>query len=201
MERRRHPGQQRPGERGRQRQRELPGRAADVASRIERAVDQRQRRLAQHPGPERKLVDARAGSCACAASRCAQRRNEVPRGASAGSPPARNRRPGRRQVRHQDAPRHAVDRQMMDGQQQPAGRVAHRHRTTPPAPSRRPPAPAGARPLAPARRCRRAAQPHRARRHRSAAGSRRAAPRRAARPPGSTRAPSAVPSSRSRNAS
>ena len=56
MEGRRQPGQQRAGDGGRQRERELAGRAADVARRIERAVDQRQRRRAQHAAPERKLV-------------------------------------------------------------------------------------------------------------------------------------------------
>ena len=88
MEGRRHPRQQRPRERSRQREREMAGRAGDVAIGIERAVNQRQSRLTQHPGPERKLADP-PGSCACATSRCAQRRNEVPRGASAGArPPA-----------------------------------------------------------------------------------------------------------------
>ena len=80
---------------------------------------------------------------------------------------ARNRLPCRRKIRHQDAPRHSVNRQMMDRQQQPPGPPPRRHRTTPPAasPGRRS-KPLLARP-APPRQCSGAAPPHPDRAHRS----------------------------------
>src|SRR5262249_45292317 len=59
MERRRYPRQQRLRERNRKREREPTRRAQGVARRLERAIDQRQRGLAQHPSPKRKLADAR----------------------------------------------------------------------------------------------------------------------------------------------
>ena len=122
MEGRRHPRQQRSRERRRQRERETPGRAVDVADWIERAVDQRQRRRIKHPAPERKLRDA--------AAIARMRRQPLRPAAKRGSPrrrrrhaAARNRLPRRRKLRHQDAPRHPVHRQMMDRQQQPAARL------------------------------------------------------------------------------
>ncbi len=171
MERRRHPRQQRRRELGRQREREVPGRAADVAHRIERAVDQRQRRLTQHGAPQRKLRQPPL----------------VLRVRGKPVRPAPERGPARRRRRHQGAckrlprppqapapgcattPRPPPD----DGWSATAGRrQPRRRRTTPPAPSPRPPAQADPRPLVPARQCRRAALPHQARRCRCGAGSR-----------------------------
>ena len=116
MEGRRQAGQQRAGEGGRQRERELAGRAADVAGRIEAAVDQRQRRRAQHAAPERKLVveARRILGVGRQPLRPAPERGAPWR--QRRLPAARNRLPGRGQVRQQDAPGHAVDRKMMDGE-------------------------------------------------------------------------------------
>ena len=150
MERRRHTRQQCPGDRGRQCEGELPGGTADVASAIERTLDQRKRRLTQHPGPERKLFHPRWLLCV----RREPLRPAPERGAARRQRrllPARNRRPGGRQVRHQDAPRHAVHRQMVDGQQQATGALPAGIEPAPPAPSYPRPAPAAARPPAPAR--------------------------------------------------
>src|SRR6266481_4341329 len=117
MERRRYPRQQRLRERSRQRQREPTSRANGVARRIERAVNQRQRALAQHPGPKRKLANARR----ILRTQLKPLRPPPKRGSARRqrrNPAARNRRPRRRKLRHQDAPRHPVNRKMMDGQQQ-----------------------------------------------------------------------------------
>ena len=51
----RHPRQQRPRHRGRQCEREVPRRAGRVPITIERPLDQRSSRRAQHRSPERKL--------------------------------------------------------------------------------------------------------------------------------------------------
>ena len=110
MKRRRHPRQQRSRDRSRQREREMTRRAGDVAIGIERAVNQGRSRLTQHPGPERKLADAarilrvRRQPLRPTAERGAARRQRRRMA-------ARNRLPGRRKVRHQDAPRHPVHRQ------------------------------------------------------------------------------------------
>ena len=125
MERRRNPRQQRPRHLGRQRQRQMPGRAGNVAHR-DRATRQPATATARSASrvQNAKLPNAACASRASAASRCDHRRNEVPRGGSAGTRPPRNRLPRRRKVRHQDAPRHPVHRQVMDRQQQPSGRCA-----------------------------------------------------------------------------
>src|SRR5215470_5877109 len=117
MERRRHPRQQPLRDRSRQRQRQPTRRANRVARRIERAVNQRQRALTQQPPPERKLANAR---------RILRPRRQPLRPPTKRGPPrrqrrhgaARNRLPRRRKLRHQDAPRHPVNRKMMDGHQQ-----------------------------------------------------------------------------------
>ena len=120
MERRRHPGQQRRRDRRRQRQRQMTGRAGDVAHGSSAPS------TSDSAGPlcipvQNASSPSRSGCCACAASRCAQRRNEVPRGGSAGSCPCAiacqaAARSGTR-MRH-DTP--STDK-MMDRQQQPPG--------------------------------------------------------------------------------
>ena len=120
VERRRHPAQQWPGDRRRQPQGQLPGCPDGVADGIEPAIDQRQRRRAQHPAPERKLRDPlgvlrfRRQPLRPAPQRRSGRRQR-------GLLPVRDRRPRGRKVGHQDAPRHPVHRQVMDRQQQAAG--------------------------------------------------------------------------------
>ena len=185
----------------RQREREMPRRAADVAHRIERAVNQRQRRRAQHAAPERKLPErgphpARARQAAAPTAGTRSRAPPAPA-------PARGKRlPGRRKLRQQDAPRHSVHRQMMDGQQQPAGCIrpgVEPHRLHHHPGRRRKPALA---PLAPPRLCTRAVPPHQAQRCRS---RRRQSPAGTA-PGGATSRRHggccrAAPSRRSRNAS
>ena len=68
----------------------------------------------------------RRASTACSASQCAHRRKEVPRGGSIRRLAARARSPRCRQVRHQDTPRHPVDHQVMDTQQQTSRRTCSR---------------------------------------------------------------------------
>jgi hypothetical protein len=120
MEGRHNAGQQSPRDRGRQREREMARRAGDVPIGIERAVNQRKSRLTQHPAPERKLshhariLRVRQQTLGPTAERGSGRHQRR-------RPPARNRLPGRRQVGHQDAPRHPVHRKVMDGEQQPSG--------------------------------------------------------------------------------
>jgi hypothetical protein len=120
MEGRRNAGQQSPRDRSRQREREMPRRAGDVPIGSERTVNQRKSRLTQHPGPERKfshharilrVSPQTLGPTTQRGSGRHQRRR----------PPARNRLPGRRQIRHQDAPRHPVHHKVMNGEQQPSG--------------------------------------------------------------------------------
>ena len=107
--------------RSRQRQRQMPGRAQRVARRIEPLLRPaaataarciplqnesscatlcvpRMRRKPLRPAPERRPPR--------------RQRNRLPR---------RDRLPRRRQVRHQDPPRHPVDRKMMDRKPQPPG--------------------------------------------------------------------------------
>jgi hypothetical protein len=93
-------------------------RGGEVPIRIKQTLNQQRSRFHQHPGPEPKLFNPdrilRLGRKPLrpAAERGAarpQRRLKA----------ARNRLPGRRQIRHQDAPRHPVHRKMMDRQQQP----------------------------------------------------------------------------------
>ena len=180
----RDPGQQRVGDRRRQHEREMACAAGAVPGGIERMVSQREGRLLEHAGPERKL--------SCRASLLRVRRQSLR--------PMSERCPARRQRRHatggnglpcggkvgdQDAPRHAVDRQVMNGEQQPSGTASVRHRTRPTASWCRMREPAGFRPLAPRLRCRCAARPHRARTRRSDGCRPRQGPRQAARPPGS----------------
>ncbi len=116
MKRRRHPRQQRLGDRRRQRQRDMPGRPGKVARRIERPVNQRQRRLAQHARPHGKLghplrlLRVARKPLRPAPKRRAARRQDRPLA-------ARRRLPRRRQVGNQDAPRHPVHRQMMNAEQ------------------------------------------------------------------------------------
>src|SRR5262249_21251797 len=117
MERRRNPRQQRLRERNRQREREPTRRAQRVARRIERAIHQRQRGRAQQPSPKRNLATER---CIGPPRRYLLRpppKRPPPRWQRRHLP-ARNRRPRRRKLRHQNAPRHPVNRKMMDAQQQ-----------------------------------------------------------------------------------
>ena len=195
MEGRRHSRQQRPRDRSRQREREMAGRADDVPIRIERAVNQRQqparsasRSRTQAPPAPRRILRL-------AASRCAQRTQRGAARPQRRRPAARNRLPGRRKIRHQDAPRHPVHRKMMDHQQQPprlprSGIEPHRLQHH--AGRRRKPRSGASRLL---RRCRRAAPPHRARKHRPAAGRSPPAPRQAAQSPGPSRRSSAAATS------
>ena len=91
-----------------------------VASRIEPLRRKQQRRLALHPAPERKLLRNAVGP---------RMRRQPLRPIPERRPPRRQRHrlsgrdrlPGRRKVRHQDPPRHAVDRKMMDRKPQPPG--------------------------------------------------------------------------------
>src|SRR5262249_6655903 len=116
MERRRHPCQQRLRQRNRQRQREPTRRPHRVARRIERAINQRQRGCAQLLPQKRKPANARCilrpqlKPLRPPPKRGPTRRQRRHRA-------TRNRRPRRRKLRHQDAPRHPVNRKMMDGQQ------------------------------------------------------------------------------------
>ena len=108
------------------RQREPAGRAGDVASRIERAVNQTKQPARSVSRSRTRSSLIRPGSCAFAASCCAHRRNEVPRDGSDGTwPPAiashAAARSGTR-MRH-DTP--STDK-MMDAQQQPPGRIRTR---------------------------------------------------------------------------
>src|SRR5262249_50330364 len=119
MERRRHPRQQRLRQRNRQRQREPTRRPHRVTRRIERAINQRQRRRAQLLTPKRKLANARC----ILRPQLKSLRPPPKRGPTRRQRrhlPTRNRRPRRRKLRHQDAPRHPVNRKMMDAQQQTA---------------------------------------------------------------------------------
>src|SRR5262249_37150069 len=142
MERRRHPRQQRLRQRNRQRQREPTRRPHRVTRRIERAINQRRRGCAQLLTPKRKLANAR----------CILRPQLKPLRPPPKRGPTRRqrrhlatryRRPRRRKLRHQDAPRHPVNRKMMDGQQQtarPLRASIKPHRLHKP-PARRPPPP------------------------------------------------------------
>ncbi len=143
--------------------------------------------------------DTTAASRDRAASRPAQLRNDVLRAGSDTASACRHRPPRRRKVRHQDPPRHPVHRQMVDHQQQAAGPLPLRRRTTPP----RPDAPsrdrAGPRRQQLPRRSLTSVRPHRARPHPHAAHR----PRHPPRPAASTvkDQPSPPASSRSRSAS
>ena len=113
-----HPRQQRLRHLGRQAHGQVTRRAEHVAHRVELALRQLQRRQVLLVAPERKLL----------AQRCASRMPSKPRGPAPerGAPlrqrhrlPGRNLPPRRLQVRHQDPPRHPVDRKMMDAKKQP----------------------------------------------------------------------------------
>ena len=199
MKRRRHPRQQRLGDRRRQRQRDMPGRPGKVARRIERPVHQRQRRLAQHARPQGKLghplriLRVARKPLRPAPKRRAARRQDRPLA-------ARRRLPRRRQIGNQDAPRHPVHRQMMNARAEDAPAARCRRQTTPPAPSSRTTAKAGPPPPAPPPPRSRAAPPHQDDRRRSGADNPPPPPLPAASPPGPT--PHPRPSrSRSRSAS
>src|SRR5262249_5640222 len=117
MKRRRHPPQQPLRHTSRKRQRQPPRRTHHVASRIKRAVNQQQRRLAQHPSPKRKLLNAaRSLRLRRKPLRPTPKRRPTRRQRRLRSP--RNRLPSSRKIRYQDAPRHAVNTQMMNNQKQ-----------------------------------------------------------------------------------
>ena len=120
MEGGRNAGQQRCRHLGRQRERELLRGAGEIARAIERAVEQRQRRRIPHPGPERQLCHSlRRLGILLQLMRPAPERRAARR--QRGRLAMSDRLPGGLEVGQQDAPRHPVDRQMMDDQQQPAG--------------------------------------------------------------------------------
>ena len=122
---------------GRQGEREMPCRADRVASRIERPLDQGKQPAHSASQSRSESSSLRAGSCACAARRCAQRRNEVPRGGSITRPvlpqspprPRQDPAPGCARIRR---------RPQDDGwsSRSRPGSLLHQHRTTPPGPSR-----------------------------------------------------------------
>src|SRR5215211_3100572 len=117
MERRRYPPQQPLRQRSRKRQRQPPRRAHHVASRIQRAVKEQQRRLAQHPSPKRQLLNTARGL----RPRRKPLRPATKRGATRPQHrhiPPRNRLPRSRKLRHQNAPRHSVHTQMMNHHKQ-----------------------------------------------------------------------------------
>ena len=105
---------------GRQRQRQMPRRAKPVASGIKPLRRDQQRRLALHAAPEWKLLSN---------ALLLRMRRKPLRPVPERRPPQRQRHclsgrdrlPGRRKVRHQDPPRHAIDRKMMDRKPQPPG--------------------------------------------------------------------------------
>src|SRR6266545_3436793 len=117
MERRRYPPQQPLRQRSRKRQRQPPRRAHHVASRIQRAVKEQQRRLAQHPSPKRQLLN----TARCLRPRRKPLRPATKRGATRPQHrhiPPRNRLPRSRKLRHQNAPRHSVHTQMRNHHKQ-----------------------------------------------------------------------------------
>ena len=119
IERRRYSRQQRSGHRCRQRHGQMAGVARDVAIPIKRAIDQGQRRCAEHRVPEAELLHAHRVGCGCRqplrpAPQRRALRQQLRRAASCKRPI------GRRQIRHDDPPRHAIHRKMMNGQQQPS---------------------------------------------------------------------------------
>ena len=122
MKARRHLRQQRLRHRSRQRHLQMARRPDNVAPGIERAIQQRQRRLTQQVPPERQLRNH---------PRIQRVRRKLMRPAPERGParrqlnrlPRRSLSPRRRQVRHQDPPRHPVHHQMMQHQQQPAGAI------------------------------------------------------------------------------
>src|SRR5215471_9030472 len=117
MKRRRHTPQQPLRHTSRKRQRQSPRRTHHVASRIKRTLNQQQRRLAQHPSPKRKLLNAaRSLRPRPKPLRPTPKRRPTRRQRRLRSP--RNRLPPSRKIRHQDAPRHAVNTQMMNNQKQ-----------------------------------------------------------------------------------
>ena len=123
MKQRRHPRQQRIRHGGRQRQPQMPGAAKPVARGIELVLHQQQRGQSRHPAPKRKLRDnAGVPRLRRQLFRPAPKRRPARR--QRNRPPRRDRSPRRCQVRHQDPPRHPVDRKMMDRKPQPPGRSA-----------------------------------------------------------------------------
>src|SRR5262249_49183153 len=173
MERRRYPRQQRLRERNRKREREPTRRAQGVARRLEPAIDQRPRGLAQHTSPKRNRAAARrpprhpAPATKAvpppAETRCPAPATPAPRRAQSPPTPPQAQAPG-----CATTPRQPQD----DGYSAADDRTdAHRHQTTPPAPLPQPQAKAGSPPRALARRCTPHAPQHQHHQCRSVAGS------------------------------
>ena len=138
MEHRRHPRQQRIRHRGRQRQ-PSDARPCQAGRARHRACPPTSSSEGRPCIPLQNESSAMTpASRACAESRSAQRRNDVPRAGSATARPRRDRQPT---PPPGPAPGSATTprRPQDDGSKATAARPArHRHQTTPPAPSRRP---------------------------------------------------------------
>ena len=204
MKRRRHARQQCLRHRSRQRS-ASDGRPCPLMSRPRSSAPSTSdnSRRAQHPAPERKL---RYPRCDPAPQRQAAAPSDATTSRAAPAPACRppQRPPRRRKIRHQDAPRHPVNREVMDHQQQPSGslrpsikphRLHHHARTQ--ATSRAPAACACFRDAGAATR------PHQARKHRYVARRQSPpSPLQPARSPAATSLSScAAATSRSRSAS